>query len=497
MLVTSEARIRPDESGLYPKLNATADLLCQTERWAYRELYQKHREAKDVKREALVKFGITGRQFNGISQLLRGMVAAQKTALFNRKDSLENKLGRVQKKIEEATDKFALHQHRRREALLKSRLNKVAADIKSPPGICFGGRKLFIAGQRDHYRLSQFSNRKEWKRKWSDKRSNHFYLVGSHEELMGNQSCTFQHVRWNGSAGGLSGILRVRLPNSSDQKHLMVPVVFRHRASDLHQALLLGKQPISFRFLRRENGSWYVQATTEAEIVPAKTSRRNGTISVDLNPDCLACIRLDGAGNKVDQWVIPLRLRGLSTGQRKNLMGRAITRIVLKAEDFSCPISIEDLDFTAKKKVLRGRNCNRMLSSFAYQQFHQNTASACARRGVELLRVNPAYTSKIGRVKYAKGYGLSAHLAAALVIGRRGLQFSEKVGIRTGSAHVLPEDKLWLGLRSWIERSSRLEYVKQVTLTSQPVGKRGRREPTLDPGRRESLGRTQPSSCSG
>jgi hypothetical protein len=47
--------------------------------------------------------------------------------------------------------------------------------------------------------------------------------------------------------------------------------------------------------------------------------------------------------------------------------------------------------------------------------------------GVLAKQVNPAYTSVIGRIKYAERYGLSIHLAAALTIGRRYLRFSEKV----------------------------------------------------------------------
>ena len=45
---------------------------------------------------------------------------------------------------------------------------------------------------------------------------------------------------------------------------------------------------------------------------------------------------------------------------------------------------------------------------------------------IEIMEINPAYTSVIGRVKFAKRYGLSTHQAAALVIGRRSMKCSEK-----------------------------------------------------------------------
>src|ERR1700722_13859190 len=41
--------------------------------------------------------------------------------------------------------------------------------------------------------------------------------------------------------------------------------------------------------------------------------------------------------------------------------------------------------------------------------------------------VNPAFTSLIGLVKFARRYGLSIHQAAALCIGRRFLGASERV----------------------------------------------------------------------
>lgn len=51
--------------------------------------------------------------------------------------------------------------------------------------------------------------------------------------------------------------------------------------------------------------------------------------------------------------------------------------------------------------------------------------------------VNPAYTSVIGRVKYAKRLGIFEHLAAALSIGRRSMGYS---GTMPGQGDI-PEGK--------------------------------------------------------
>ena len=48
----------------------------------------------------------------------------------------------------------------------------------------------------------------------------------------------------------------------------------------------------------------------------------------------------------------------------------------------------------------------------------------CAERGIELIKVNAAYSSFIGRLKYNNQVDFNVHQAAAMVIARRGLGFS-------------------------------------------------------------------------
>jgi hypothetical protein len=47
--------------------------------------------------------------------------------------------------------------------------------------------------------------------------------------------------------------------------------------------------------------------------------------------------------------------------------------------------------------------------------------------GVQLIKVNPAYTSIIGKLKYAPIYNIDKDVAGAYVIGRRGLGFEERL----------------------------------------------------------------------
>ena len=91
---------------------------------------------------------------------------------------------------------------------------------------------------------------------------------------------------------------------------------------------------------------------------------------------------------------------------------------------------MEELSFAEKKAELREMSFPRyarMLSSFAYNGIGAAIQSRAARYGVEVVKVNPAYTSIIGRVKFCKRYGLSTHASASLCIGRRFLGASERL----------------------------------------------------------------------
>src|ERR1039458_3580676 len=93
------------------------------------------------------------------------------------------------------------------------------------------------------------------------------------------------------------------------------------------------------------------------------------------------------------------------------------------------PLVIEELDFRKKKAALEKENRRyaRMLSSFAYRLTHTVIAARAFDAGIEVLKESAAYTSVIGKEKFADRYGISVHQAAALVIGRRVNGFSERL----------------------------------------------------------------------
>ena len=67
-----------------------------------------------------------------------------------------------------------------------------------------------------------------------------------------------------------------------------------------------------------------------------------------------------------------------------------------------------------------------MLSVLAYRQAGAMIRVACVRAGVEVIEINPAYTSVIGAVNHAQSHGVSVHIGVASAIARRGLGFTER-----------------------------------------------------------------------
>ena len=120
---------------------------------------------------------------------------------------------------------------------------------------------------------------------------------------------------------------------------------------------------------------------------------------------------------------------GRSGRQTEALVGDAVAGVVAHARNAGKPVVIERLEFRQKKAALEGRSrrMSRMLSSLAYGLVRSYFHSRGSREGVEVVEVNPAYSSVIGRVKFMERYGLSVHQAAALVLARRLLRCSERI----------------------------------------------------------------------
>ena len=147
-----------------------------------------------------------------------------------------------------------------------------------------------------------------------------------------------------------------------------------------------------------------------------------------MNPGSIGWAYVDKDGNLKAKGQIPLQM-GLPHGQQDAQIVDACLQLVVLANTFECPIVYENLYFSRKKEQLKesGSKYARMLSGWAYARFYELLESLLSNRGIYLLKVNPAYTSLIGLVKFARQYGLASDEAAALAVARRGMKLKELV----------------------------------------------------------------------
>ena len=404
--------------------------------------------AVSKKSEYIEKHGIPARMFNAVRITLDGKVSAVRESQLVQLDSRRRRVSRAEKQVLEAEQGCQwrqVHGKRRRLSNLKFRLSGLEADLAAGRvRLCFGSKKLW----RKQYDLKAngYASREAWLAEWRDVRSDEFFVLGSRDETAGCQLC----VATVNDDGTLT--LRLRMPDSLAElygKYLVVPnvrfasghdvvlaalgsnteyAVYRRKHGEKEARATRFGQAISYRFKRDAKG-WRVFATTELPEVGITTDRRRGAIGVDLNADHLAVAETDASGNYVNAWRAPLVTYGKSNHQAEALIGDAVASVVEYARGAGKPLVIERLDFRQKKAVLEGesRRYSRMLSSFAYGKVKAYFLSRGCREGVEIIEVNPAYSSVVGRVKFMERYGLTVHQAAALVLARRYLGCSERI----------------------------------------------------------------------
>lgn len=397
----------------------------------------------ELKNDYLACYEITARQFNALRTLVEGKIASIKKLLplqiAEAKERISSLKTKIKKLIKNQAAPEILHQKKRRLKHLEDRLEQVKKDhANGTVRCCFGTRKLFRA-QFD-LEKNGYASHEAWLKEWQETRTKEIFFLGSKDETVGNQTCTAL-LQPDGTLQ-----LRIRLPDALGKKYgkyLHISEVHFHYGKEEILALLSNpilNQAISWRFVQDKKG-W--RALVSFAIQPAScTSKINtGVVGLDINANHLALVETDRFGNPVANKVIPFNLHGKSSNQTRAIIGDATASAIAYAENSHKPLIIEDLDFQKKKTELREKNRSfhaRMLSSFAYGSIISHLKSRASKKGIFIQQVNPAYTSLIGRINFARRYGLSIHQAAALTIGRRYLRCSERVPL---SLSKIPDGK--------------------------------------------------------
>lgn len=344
-----------------------------------------------------------------------------------------------------------------RSKLLKiESLKKQLVQLKSTDRlhICMGSKKLFDA--QYHLAENGYNSHEEWLSDWRKKRGGRFFCVGKSTKG-GGTMIKISHIEQDDFQA------QIQLPRfmwTEYGKTLKLPFQVtecrRRRKSSLLYALQQ-QLPITVQVFRREHkqDQWYIHLTTYVPRVPITTSMKNGCIGVDFNFLSVEWAYIKGDGNIKEKGKLTYNWRGFSTGQRQVIMRNLVVKLVDLAVGYQCPIAIESLDFSKKKASMSeaSTNYNSMLSNLSTGMFKEALISRCNRYGIGLHRVNPAFTSVIGMIKFMPRYGLNSGTAAAMTIARRAMGMSE----RPPHCLVRPEDR---AKHSWTTWNRVARYLK-------------------------------------
>jgi IS605 OrfB family transposase len=183
--------------------------------------------------------------------------------------------------------------------------------------------------------------------------------------------------------------------------------------------------------LRKENGEIYGYITFQIPIPEVKITKENGVIGIDINarPFHLAIAEVSKDGNLISYERVKLGHLNNFSKNRKDYEEWLVAHSVISiAKKKNKAIVIENIENLPKGKRGDGNKKKRkILGRFSYDRILEKIERLCKLNGIEIIKVNPAWTSVQGKLKYSPQLNIDKDIAGAYVIGRRGLGLEEKV----------------------------------------------------------------------
>jgi IS605 OrfB family transposase len=297
---------------------------------------------------------------------------------------------------------------------------------QNPKKLVFGSRELFEKLKKKHLTGKR---REKLRQEWEERRYGFLYSRGD-KSKEGNLNLRLVNLnnQW---------YLRINLGNGEYGRAKVVRSANREKDKwidlvwDLTQAEKTGNWfPYTVR-LKLKNGKIYAQISKEEKFPEITITKENGVIGIDINAYpfhlALAWTSRDGNLEKYER----ISLNGLSDGntdKREYLSWQIAHQVVEIAKKEGKAIVVENLE-----KIPKGRRGDGMpklrqkLQKWIYKGLLEKIEIVGKREGVQVIKVNPAYTSVIGKLKYAPIYRIDKDVAGAYVIARRGLGFEEEL----------------------------------------------------------------------
>ena len=309
-----------------------------------------------------------------------------------------------------------------RRKLLISARNRAQAKLDNlkahpPKHIVFGSKKMYAAKDKEDTDIEV------WKQGFYEKRHSSMSLPGRHT----SKYCNFLVKRLND----------MLVITCMDGKQAVLSEFALARDNDTWLAMLAakpeGRKPVCYNFqLKRDNnGRLYLipSVTLVLENRYCNESLEDGCVSIDLNYDHVALTDIGKDGNRISGEILKFNPESKTSGQMSDEIGRIMSRVGKYCEDHKKPLIMEDLDTTISKHGMKYGNAkgNRHASVFAYRKMTACLENQSYKRSFGVIKIDPAYTSQIGKILYMRKLGISIHAAASYAIGLKGMGLLEKL----------------------------------------------------------------------
>ena len=399
-------------------------VFCTAIRYSFRRLLEGV-EINSLEKDVANKYNLNIRQSKDAVENARQTIQSQKELIKMNYQNYDKKVKAIEKQLK--SDKLSDKKQNALLSKLDKRKRKLQywqhfIDTNTIPPVIFATKQMFLR------RCKDLISNEEWK----SCRNNRIYSRGD-KTKNGNPNLRIV-IRNNMTFLEISTLEKTQTNRAIK---MQVPIYLPQKVSkktgkvngidyrELFLNYLQTGEAYQVEIIKR-NGKYYAHITFELPKTEEIYTCHKETIGIDTNPNGFALTCIDNNGNyKWHKYLKQHELLYARSNKRNNLCGELVKQVVLIAKNQGCGVAIEDLKFKDDRDV--HSKFARIKHQFIYSQLLQMLENACYREGIEVVKVKPQFTSKMGLYKYCHQYGMAVHNGAAMVIARRSYGFKEKV----------------------------------------------------------------------
>ena len=285
------------------------------------------------------------------------------------------------------------------------------------PNICMGTKKL---ARNDMKAFKQH-------------RDSQINYIGRAKEKQGNTNFQMQYVK-----KGNFFAMKVRRDfgkwkdDRSPERYVYGKCHFKYGGKQLRDAMRDNISPVTVSVIRR-NDRYYLFATVAVSYDNSAivTRKEHGVIGIDFNKGFINICETDEKGNivSIEKMKYPFGKAGTTNAGLTDV----ISKVCNKATDTGKSIVAEELSFEKKKRKSKKavtpteKEKMRMLHSLPYSRYAKILENLTFNRKIELIKVNPAYTSRTAEQKFCNKMKLNIHNGAAFIIARKGMGIKDSL----------------------------------------------------------------------